>query len=71
VTRIGFAGGNSGSGTLTQYYDNFRLESSAISSGQVPEPSMLAIFSLGALGMTYRTRGKRKAGSNSSLVGFH
>jgi hypothetical protein len=29
VTRFGFAAGNSESGTLTQYYDNFRLELAA------------------------------------------
>ena len=32
ITRFGFAARNTNSGTLTQYYDNFRLESPAIVS---------------------------------------
>jgi hypothetical protein len=39
-TYFGFAGGNSGSGSLTQYYDNFDLNSPALTSPtSTPEPS--------------------------------
>ena len=43
-THFGFAGGNSGSGTLTQYYDNFQLDSAA-----VPEPATTSALICGAL----------------------
>ncbi len=59
-TRFGFAAGNSGSGQLTQYYDNFQLESSIFSSSIVPEPTSMAIFGLGGLFMAFRYRGRRK-----------
>jgi hypothetical protein len=38
TTFFGFAGGNSRSGDITLYYDNFQLESAALTP--VPEPSM-------------------------------
>ena len=39
----------------------FRVAMVTPSGGQVPEPSTMAIFSLGALGMVYRARRKTKA----------
>jgi len=39
----------------------FRVAMVTPSGGQVPEPSTMAIFSLGALGMAYRARRKAKA----------
>jgi hypothetical protein len=48
------------------YYHNqhmlgFRVAMVTPSGGQVPEPSTMAIFGLGALGMAYRARRKSKA----------
>ena len=47
-TSFGFAGGNANSATLTQYYDNFQLDSPA-----VPEPSCIGsvIAGIAVLGM--------------------
>lgn len=63
ATRFGFSGRNSSSGTLTQYYDNFRLEGPAIVGSAVPEPPSLAIFGLGTIffvGMTYLMTSRRR-----------
>jgi hypothetical protein len=49
LTRIGFAGANSISGTLTQYYDNVVVET-------VPEPATLSLLALGGLALVARRR---------------
>lgn len=48
LTRFGFAGSNSASGTLTQYYDNFSLTYSDPAQ-PVPEPSSLCLATIGTL----------------------
>ena len=50
ATQFGFAAGNTNSGTLTQYYDNFRLESAALDIPAVPEPGSLALVGVGLIG---------------------
>ena len=52
--RFAGANGTGGSGLTVQLSDNR-------GGGQVPEPSTMAIFGLGALGMAYRARRKAKA----------
>ncbi|MBN2559333.1 MAG: hypothetical protein JXQ75_00180 [Phycisphaerae bacterium] len=52
-TLFGFAAGNSSSGTLTQYYDNFRLE---INPVPVPGAVLLGLLGLGAAGVKLRRR---------------
>jgi hypothetical protein len=44
-TFFGFGAGNSISGTLTQYYDNFSLEIADVTS--LPEPETFWLFVLG------------------------
>ena len=56
LTRFGFAAGNSGSGTLTQYYDNFSLESVAITAVPEPETYALMLAGLGLVGFAARRR---------------
>jgi hypothetical protein len=56
-TFFGFAGGNIQSGLLTQYYDNFRLESDAIEILRSP-PCMVPVpepagFLIVMVGLTY------------------
>lgn len=63
--RFGFAGGNSGSGTLTQSYDNFRLESPAIASvPELPgfETAGLGLIALIAPGLAARSQKGRLTG---------
>lgn len=57
-TFFGFAGGNSISGTLTQYYDNFSLE---ITPRSVPAPSTLGLFLLGLFGVAQTGKSKQKS----------
>jgi PEP-CTERM motif-containing protein len=61
-TQFGFAAGNTNSGTLTQYFDNFTLESDAlnIDVAAVPEPETLALLGIGLAGLGF-TRRKRPA----------
>jgi hypothetical protein len=40
ATTFGFAAGNSNSNTLTQYYDNFRLNIATLSSNVAPIPTL-------------------------------
>ena len=40
----------------------FRVAMVTPTGGEVPEPTSMAIFGLGALGLAYRSRGKRKRG---------
>jgi hypothetical protein len=57
-TSFGFAASNSTNGngyTLTQYYDNFRLEFTPADSA-VPEPSIIALFGLGLVGLGFARR---------------
>ena len=56
ATRFGFSGRNTNSGTLTQYYDNFRLESSAIEASPVPEPSTAFLLGLGSAVICWQRR---------------
>jgi len=59
ATRFGFSARNSRSGVLTQYYDNFQLQSSAFSA--VPEPASLAMWGLaGSLGLVLAHRRRRR-----------
>jgi len=44
-----------------QHMLGFRVAMVTTSGGEVPEPSTMAIFGLGALGMVYRARRKRQA----------
>lgn len=44
TTRFGFAAGNTGSGTLTQYYDNVRLDLAAVPAA-VPTASDIPLLS--------------------------
>ena len=63
ATRFGFAGRNSRSGTLTQYYDNFRLEGPSLLGSSVPEPPSIAILGFGAIflvGMTHLFASRRR-----------
>jgi hypothetical protein len=55
-TRFGFAAGNTNSGTLTMYYDNFSLQSAALTA--IPEPEVVALLSagLGLLGFAAKRR---------------
>ncbi len=53
-TRFGFAAGNSSSGTYLQYYDNFRLDLSGVSS--IPAPPVLGLMLAGLLGAWMRLR---------------
>ncbi|MGH8714301.1 MAG: hypothetical protein ACREYB_09870 [Casimicrobiaceae bacterium] len=46
VTTYGFAAGNTNSGTLTQYYDNFRLTISSV--GPPPGQSIVPVPTLSA-----------------------
>ncbi len=53
VTRFGFAAGNTSSGTLTQYYDNFRLELSGVGGPVVAVPALsLPMYALLGLALT-------------------
>jgi hypothetical protein len=65
-TTFGFAAGNSNSGTLTQYYDNFRLNIPTLNASIAPVPtlsqwSLIAlVLLLAAVAMTLNLwRGKR------------
>ena len=51
TTLFGFAAGNSNSGTLTQYYDNFSLE---INPVPVPGAVLLGILGLSVVGVKLR-----------------
>ena len=55
-TNFGFAAGNEMSGTLTQYYDNFSLQSPAIAAVPEPETYALMLAGLGLVGFAVRRR---------------
>jgi hypothetical protein len=59
ATRFGFAAGNSFSGTLTQYYDNFRLDSAPLDN--VPEPATTCLVGF-AVVFLLSPRSRRRAG---------
>lgn len=52
-TLFGFAAGNSSSGTLTQYYDNFSLQTNPV---PVPGAVLLGVLGLSAAGAKLRKR---------------
>ena len=51
---------NAGTYTTNELYDGFISENLVVTIGSVPEPTSLAIFGIGALGMVVRHRRKRK-----------
>lgn len=55
-TRFGFAAGNLGSGKLTQYYDNFSLESPAITPVSEPQTYAMMLAGMELVGFTARRR---------------
>jgi len=68
TTRFGFAAGNSGSATLTQYYDNFRLEFVSLASpSAAPALNQTALlllgFALAAIGSLAAARRARSLGT--------
>lgn len=68
LTRFGFAGGNEGSGTLTQYYDNFSLTSAAIAPVPEPETYALMLAGLGLLGFAAKRRNCPANRANLALL---
>lgn len=59
TTSFGFAGSNAFNGSVTQYYDNFRLESAAL----VPEPSTFGLLLLGSTFLSVWLLRRQKLGS--------
>lgn len=58
-TFFGFAGGNSISGTLTQYYDNYHLEIIP-ANVMAPEPASIALMGLGLVSLGFARRAIKK-----------
>jgi hypothetical protein len=78
TTRFGFAAGNQNSATLTQYYDNFRLEIPSLQSlAAAPALNQTALLllgfglaAIGTLAIARRARGvlPHRRGSFSSMI---
>lgn len=60
TTRFGFAAGNSVSGNLTMFYDNFSLQYTDVTA--VPEPTSLLLLCTGAAALGARIRARRQQG---------
>lgn len=58
LTKFGFAGLNTASGTLTNYYDNVRLTIAPVTT--VPEPTTLVLLTGGLLGVGVIARRRRQ-----------
>jgi hypothetical protein len=67
ATRFGFAGGNNNSGTLTQYYDNFKLDSNAVATA-VPEPTSTLGLICGAFSLYSLRRRIRKTRNGDTFI---
>ena len=72
ATQFGFAAGNSNSGTLTQYYDNFSMENTRAS---VPEPGTIVLvvsaMTVHAVALARPRRGRSSRHSSPDLEVNH